>query len=283
MKKNILPNNLAINDLIKEAVTLLLNNNIKTARLDVLILLENILHVGRTHILLNNSLRLENKDLKLFQKYLNKRIKHIPISQIIGFSYFYGLKFLVNKNVLQPRPETELLVEELLNIVKTDSFLNTKKHINILDVGTGSGNIGIAILKNLKNCSVDMLDISKKATKIAKINAVLYTTNYNIFQSNLLKNVFRQYDIIVANLPYIPYKHKLNKDATYEPRSSIFAKNDGLFLYQKLFSQINNTSKPLYLLLESLTDSQPKLSKIAKNNGYILYKIKNTISIFKAV
>jgi release factor glutamine methyltransferase len=283
MKKNILPNNLAINDLIKEAVTLLLNNNIKTARLDVLILLENILHVSRTHILLNNNLRLENKDFKLFQKYLNKRIKHIPISQIIGFSYFYGLKFLVNKNVLQPRPETELLVEELLNIVKTDSFLNTKKHINILDVGTGSGNIGIAILKNLKNCSVDMLDISKKATKIAKINAVLYTTNYNIFQSNLLKNVFRQYDIIVANLPYVPHKHKLNKDATYEPRSSIFAKNDGLFLYQKLFSQINNTSKPLYLLLESLTDSQPKLSKIAKNNGYILYKIKNTISIFKAV
>ena len=74
MKKNILPNNLAINDLIKEAVTLLLNNNIKTARLDVLILLENIFHVSRTHILLNNNLRLENKDLKLFQKYLNKRL-----------------------------------------------------------------------------------------------------------------------------------------------------------------------------------------------------------------
>ncbi len=281
MKKNKFKKNLKLDELIKIYSKLLLDNNIKSAYLDVLIVLENILHISRTHILLNNDIVLSESQFKLFRKYLNKRIAHKPISQILGFSYFYDIKFIINKNVLQPRPETENMITEIQNIIIKDNTLHTKKHINILDLGTGSGNIGITLLKNIKNCSVDMIDISRKALRIAKLNAVIHTTDYNIMQNNLLDNISFNYDIIVANLPYVPLKYSINKDAKYEPKRAIFTKNNGIYLYQKMFNYLNKTPKPLFLLLESLPNNQHQLIQVANKNGYILYNISGYVSVFK--
>ncbi len=168
-----------------------------------------------------------------------------PSQYIKGWVEFYKLKFKVTPDVLIPRPESELLVDEILNFLKTINY----KLITILDIGTGSGNIAISIAKNLsfhpKGVRINIIatDISKKALNLARQNAKLHGVEKKIkfIQSNLLQNVREKPDIIVANLPYIPtaripYLNSAVKD--YEPKIALDGGSDGFELYRKLFKQI---------------------------------------------
>jgi release factor glutamine methyltransferase len=190
----------------------------------------------------------KNQKLKI-KNFIARRRCGEPIAYILGQKEFYGLEFKVDKNTLIPRPETELIVE---NVIKLQP-----KNTTIIDVGTGSGNIIISLAKSLKEKNLFVAtDISLQALNIAKQNAKRHKLNKKIkfLQGNLLEPILntKSYELkaksyfIVANLPYLSHKiyNSVPRDVkNYEPRSALLSKNNGLEHYKKLFTQINKISK----------------------------------------
>lgn len=169
--------------------------------------------------------------LRLYKKHLMK--DNTPIQYKRGWVEFYKLRFKVTQDVLIPRPETELLVDEVLRL----------KPKVVLDIGTGSGNIAISIAKNLPGVKVIASDISIKALKIAKQNAKLHAVKEQIdfIISDLLENINMSSDVIVTNLPYIPTERISYLDSSvkdYEPRIALDGGEDGFSIYRKLFVQM---------------------------------------------
>jgi len=240
--------------------------------LDAEILLSYAIKKNKTFLYTHPEYKLNNNQINKFKKYIIKRSGGEPIAYIIKNKKFYNLDFFVNKNVLIPRPETEMLVEETLKLVRDD-----KKIQSIIDIGTGSGCIIISLVKNIKNKNINFYatDISKKALNISQKNAKKYKLNIKFIKSNLLKNIniYLKNYILIANLPYL--KKNLNRsNLKFEPKKALYSGKDGLKLYNKLFLEIKNLKyKPKYVLLEFDCGQTEKIKKIIKN---ILpeYKIK---------
>ena len=153
--------------ILNQSSDLLKNFSIKSARLDSELLLSSSLKISRENLLLNLDMEIKPNQQKNFKSLLEKRTKKVPVAYILGYKDFWKSKFLINRSVLIPRPDTELIVEEALNYLPKD------KYRKILDVGTGSGSILISILLERQKSIGVGLDISKNAIKIAKINAKL--------------------------------------------------------------------------------------------------------------
>ena len=196
---------------------------------------------------------LENRKLSKSQaRSINNIVKRLrayePIQHITGETEFFGLPFIVNKNVLIPRPETEELVELILN-------QNKKAGLSILDIGTGSGAIAIALAKHLKNAEVSAWDISKEALLVARGNAEKNSVNITYEQVDVLNDypADKRYDIIVSNPPYILESEKRNMDKNvldYEPHLALFVPdNKALIFYERIADialEILNTNGKLY-------------------------------------
>ena len=168
---------------------------------------------------------------------LEKLKIQIPIQYIIGTTHFYGLEFIVDENVLIPRPETEELVDW---IVKLNSKLSKKKNLNILDIGTGSGCIAISLAKNIPNSEVFAIDVSENALAIAKKNAILNKVPVTFLHKNILetKDLSQKFDIIVSNPPYVRNLEKAEIKPNVldnEPHLALFVPdNDPLIFYKKI-------------------------------------------------
>lgn len=170
-----------------------------------------------------------NKILDAINNYLNK---DIPIQYILGYTYFYGYKLIVNKNVLIPRRETEELVDW---VIHNNPFASPK----ILDIGTGSGAIAITLKANIEGSSVSAVDISEAAIEVAKINASINDQEIYFIKSDIFSNLKNQkFNIIVSNPPYIP-KTEVLGNLVYgnEPHIALFAEEDGLFFYKRILEQ----------------------------------------------
>lgn len=277
MKKN---DNISV--ILKEYTSLLNKEGIKNPRLDVLIFLEYVTGFNRPKILSNQSYRLNRSELKLFKYMINRRLKKYSVAEIVQRKEFYGRDFFVNKNVLVPRPESETIIDILIDVCKNDPILIKRPKINILDLGCGSGILGITAKLELKNVYVELVDIDKKALKVAKINDVLNTTNLYIHSSDLFSDVTVNFDIIIANLPYVPDNHKPDESILREPKSAIFAGNNGLEIYERFFNEIPNLQKkPLYLILEALPFQHQKLNEYANKCGYKNIKNSNLTILYK--
>ena len=170
--------------------------------------------------------------------FLNQYIKkNIPIDYILGYRYFYGYKFKVNKDVLIPRVETEELVERVLILIDRFNLLN------VLDLGTGSGAIGISIKKENPKCNVILSDISDEALEIAKQNSQLLHTKLEIKKSSWLENINEKFDIIICNPPYIPLQENLNPRVKKEPRIALFGGSRGLDHYNTILMSVKKNLK----------------------------------------
>ncbi|MDD5289654.1 MAG: peptide chain release factor N(5)-glutamine methyltransferase [Patescibacteria group bacterium] len=264
--------------------------------------------IGKSLLYAHPELELTKSQEKKYKKFIARRSKNEPVAYILGQKEFFGLDFWVNKNVLIPRPETEMMVEEVINQLtinnKQSRVLGTKKQkIIIIDVGTGSGCLIISILKNLlvANCwlLIDAVatDISERALAVAKKNARLHglTKKIRFIKSDLLNFLLSsrgpiksdrwdleipsapsglQNDmkiIVTANLPYLPEKiYRRNyQGLKFEPRTALVAKNNGLFLYEKLLKQIKQltiNNKQLTIFLEILPFQKPLLEKLIKKH-----------------
>lgn len=218
--------------------------------LDREILLSYTLKKPREYLFTYPEYKPTKSQIARYRLYVIRRLHGEPIAYITGKKEFFGLDFFVNKKVLIPRPETELLVELVLKKILISQFSTLNSHI--IDVGTGSGNIIISIAKNTpekirRKINFYALDISKKALSIAKKNAKKHKIAKNIkfIQSDLLKYFLEkkikfENMLIVANLPYVPQKlyQKNSKNLKYEPKIALISKKNGLDYYLKLLSQI---------------------------------------------
>ncbi len=273
-----------IEDWLKQAITKL--SDISTARLDSLVLLSDELGKDKSWILAHQEHELSGNQVKTLNKKLARRIAHEPLAYIRGKTEFYGREFKVNPHTLEPRPETETMIELLLDKVKKERL----KELSIVDVGTGSGCIAITIKLELPTTSVHATDIDEKCIATAKENALRLGSDVTFYQGDLLEplpsSIFQlptSGSAVLANLPYIPEAYHINESAQFEPRHAIFGGPDGLDLYKQLFLQISKLShRPSCVLTESLPFQHHNLAQIARSNGYTLINSQDFIQIFTA-
>ena len=203
------------------------------------LILEDRHKLRQIDLALNHGLNFSEAHIATWSVFLDQLKKEVPVQYLLGKTNFYGLDFEVNENVLIPRPETEELVEWIIN---ENSNINKSKKLKILDIGTGSGCIAISLAKNLPNAEVCAIDVSKKALETAKRNAVNNNVEVTfIFQDILKLNELKyNFDIIVSNPPYIRNleKKEIKKNVLgYEPHLALFVEdNDALIFYKKIAS-----------------------------------------------
>lgn len=249
---------------------------IGTARLDCLVLLENTLGVDRAKILAEPDAEMSSAQVAELAKLLNRRATHEPLAYILGTTEFYGRNFVITPAVLEPRPESETMID----LLKT--LPNLPKNTCLADVGTGSGALGITAKLEHPEWAVELLEIDEKALKIAQTNVDKYTIDVSVIQSDLLADSKQTNDILLCNLPYVPDDYQINLAAGQEPPIAIFGGPDGLDLYRKLFKQVAELSKqPLYLLCESLPPQHGDLTQTAEESGYELRQTEDFIQIFE--
>jgi release factor glutamine methyltransferase len=250
--------------------------DIPTARLDCLVLLEDATGKDRAWLLAHPEHILEQSSVLRLEGRVAQRTRHIPLAYIRGKAEFYGREFKVTSNTLVPRPETETIIDLLKS-------LRLPSKSRILDVGTGSGCIAITVSLELKEFEVDGSDIDVRCLKIARENAQALNAKIHFFLSDLLEHA-TTYDVLLANLPYVPDNFQINTAATHEPAHALFGGADGLDLYRALFTQLHtHDTKPRYVLTESLPPQHKNLATIAKAVGYTLWHTDDFIQVFELV
>jgi release factor glutamine methyltransferase len=266
-----------VNDYLTGAVELLSGAGITTARLDCLVLLEDILNTNRTQILAHPERDLTEVQQQKLTAMIAKRSQHIPLAYIRGKTEFYGREFIISDTVLEPRPESETLIELLLSLPA-----NQRK--NIVDVGTGSGALAITAALELPGSRVMALDIDTHCLDITQQNARKHQADIEIIESNLLQqfpNSIEESVVFLCNLPYVPNDFQINTAATHEPRLAIFGGPDGLDLFRRLFEQLQAKSiTTLCVLCESLPPQHPQLVHIAESSGFRLTTERDFIQLF---
>lgn len=248
------------------------------------LILEEKHQLRQIDLALNHQLEFDDNDFVIWDELLQQLKKEVPIQYLLGKTNFYGLDFEVNENVLIPRPETEELVEWIIN---ENASPEKSKKIKILDIGTGSGCIAISLAKNLPNAEVVAVDVSKKAIETAKRNAIRNNVDVTFMFLNILETeeFTCQFDIIVSNPPYVRNLEKveIKKNVLdYEPHLALFVEdNDPLIFYRKiaflaqnglqkngkLYFEINQyLGKEMIDLLESMSFENVELRKDIYDN-----------------
>ncbi len=261
-------------ELIKFGSKLLKENNILSHMLDSEILLSKTLRKSREEILVNLDQEINEKNILKFEKFIERRSKKEPIAYILQEKEFWSKQFNINKNILIPRPETELLVDKVLKIFK-------EKKISILDVGTGSGCILLSLLSELKNSIGVGIDVSKEAIFVAKINRNRFNleNRAKFFKKSIMSVINKKFDLVVSNPPYIERNDikNLSEDVKrYEPILALDGGNDGLDFIKKVIYKskevlkINGT-----LALEIGNEQIKKVSKILFDNNFRIVHLVN--------
>lgn len=232
-----------IKEVLKTAIEKLKNKNIEDASMKVKMILSDTLNKEKEYLLVHDQDELDEDILKVFDERLNKLISGKPIQYILNKQDFMGLHFYVDENVLIPQPDTEILVEEIINNntvgvapIGDPLKMEYKHNIRILDLCTGSGAIGVSIAKYADNVSVTMSDISKNALEIAKKNAITNEVidKCNFVLSDMFEDIEEKFDVIVSNPPYIKSQiiSSLDKEVQNEPILALDGGEDGLKFYR---------------------------------------------------
>ena len=217
---------------------------------------------------------------ELFTKGMERIMNNEPMNYVLGYSYFYGYRFIVNDGVLIPRPETEELVGLILG--KYDEYFNGKS-IDLCDVGTGSGAIAIALKKEEDRLSVYASDISEDALKVARLNAQNNDAQVEFFQGSMLEPFIERdikVDILVSNPPYIKTVETIEASVyDYEPHVALFGGEDGLKFYREILENAHKVLKPKgFIFFEMGYDLKDSLSALAKE-----YYPESRIEVYKDI
>ncbi len=267
-----------IQEAIIQGTKILKNKFIPSASLDSEILMSKIIKRDRKYILLNSNKILNELDLKKFKDLIYKRSKGKPIAYITNKKFFWNNEFKLSKETLIPRPDTELIIEKVLNLTKY------KNKLNLLDIGIGSGCILLTILKEKKNFFGTGIDISKECINITKINAVKLnlTNRLKLFKTNVDKFNFGKYDLIVSNPPYISnYRIKYLEDdvAKFEPNTALNGGLDGLSEIRKVVKKSSELIKKKgKFILEIGYDQKNKVTKLLEKESFYINSIEKDLA-----
>src|SRR5699024_651042 len=262
--------------LLTETYKALSARGLETSRADWL--LEDISGLSRTQILLKQQEPVPDNILKKFLTYRERMYLGEPVQYIVGFAEFYGRKFIVNNDVLIPRPETEELVLQTLNTIN-------QHEQTVCDIGTGTGAIAISLKKERTNLNVIATDISDDALKVAKENARLNQAEIEFLQGDALKPLINngiKIDVLLSNPPYISYEEKVEMSETvleYEPHLALFTQNNGLAIYKRILNDLDKVMKKDGLVIFEIGHLQ---GEILKSYIHEHYKVKN-LAIIKDI
>ena len=258
---------------IKKGCQKLKNNNISTALLDSELLLSKVIKKDRKFILLNLDKKLNQNDQDKFKDLILKRSRGKPLAYLTGNKSFWKYHFKVNEKVLIPRPDTEIIIEEVLKLYKN------KVHLNFLEVGVGSGCIALSILKEKKFFLSTGVDLSRDSIEICRYNAnkLGVGNRIKLLKSDVDNLIFRKYDLIISNPPYIKKfdLKKLDKGVrNYEPKLALDGGLEGLSVIRKVVKKSSELLKAHgKLILEIGYDQKNSVKKMLKENNFYINNI----------
>lgn len=263
-----------IEELLKYGKEKLEKQKVEDASIISRILMQYVLKIDRNKLIINKNDNVDINKENEYKEYIKKIIKGKPVQYITNNQEFMRLNFYVDENVLIPQPDTEILVEEVIKSI------DIKENIEILDMCTGSGCIGISLAKNIENTKVTLVDISKEAIEIAKKNAIQNEVENKItfIQSDMFENVKGKFDIIVSNPPYIKTDiiQTLDKQVQNEPHIALDGGEDGLDFYKILINEAHKyLKKDGKIFLEIGYDQKQEVESLAKQSKH--YKKIETI------
>lgn len=271
---------MTIGQFLDNYTKLLEKAGVATARLDCLVLLEDLLQTDRTQLLAHDEQVLSNEQISKLDSAIERRCKHEPLAYIRGKSEFYGHVFKVTSDTLEPRPETETMVTMFLSWYQK----SRQNELRVIDVGTGSGAIAISTALALPNTEVVATELNIRTIKIAEENARALGANVTFLEGNLIEPIHARNKptILLCNLPYVPDSHTINEAAMQEPSMAIFGGPDGLDLYRELFKQIGSLgNKPVAIFTEALPFQHHGLATIARQHGFIQEQTEDFIQLFE--
>ncbi len=261
----------------KTVTQILANNDINTASLDARILICKICDISYEHFIAFPEKIISEEKIHKLELYINRRLSGEPVSRIIGVREFWGMPFALNEATLDPRADTETLIEFVIELLKDQTTYN--EDIRILDIGTGTGCVILSLLSEFKNAMGVGIDISHDALKIAKQNAekLNLSNRVEFIQSNWLDSICGRFDIIVSNPPYIPtddINTLMPEVRKYDPLAALDGGIDGLDAYRTIISQINEKLSDFRFIVFEIGKDQDKCVK----NILMSYKSLGTFS-----
>ena len=281
MNANSLPQTLVFKDWLSDATRRLIDVMVPSANLDAEVILAHAIQKDRTYLHAHTEQLISTDQLKTANKMLEQRLNRVPIAYIIGYKEFYGHNFITTPAVLIPRPESETIIDILKEILKPNS--NSQIPIaNLIDVGTGSGCLGITAKLEFPNLNVTLTDISAEALEVATLNANALQADISTLQSDLLQNYTQKADIIIANLPYVDKVWERSTETNYEPNLALFADNHGISLIEQLIVQAENSlNLGGYLIIEADPVQHKKIINLADKNRLSLVNQQGYIVALK--
>ena len=267
--------------LLDKSISYLEKNNISESKLIAEIVFSHVLEIDRMMLFIKYRNEIADEKIEKI-RYFIKKIgqEKFPVQYLLNEQEFFGRKFYVDKGVLIPRQDTEILVEKAIEILKDDTLKknisekNSKNRKKILDIGAGSGIIGISVALEIKDSYVLGIDISEKALETSEKNKeILNVKNIKFLKSNLFENVeFREFDMIISNPPYISFNEVgIMSDDTllHEPSDALFAENDGLYFYYEICQNaLDYLADSGYLLFEIGYKQGNNVAEIMTSSGF---------------
>lgn len=264
-----------VKDVVAKAIEKLDAAGIAESRIDSWLLAESVLSVSRQDLFLEPEKSVSEEQAQKYLDAVSVRAKHIPLQHITGCQQFLDLEFVVNEDVLIPRPETELLVEQVVSYIKDNN-------VKVLDMCTGSGCIAVSVDRMCANADVTAVDISEKALKVAGENNTRNEGRVTFVQSNLFENIHEKYDIIVSNPPYIPtsdIETLMEEVREHEPRLALDGSADGLKFYREICTNaanyLNENGK---IFLEIGYDQGRTVPELLRENGFTDIQVLKDLS-----
>jgi release factor glutamine methyltransferase len=256
---------------------------IQTAKLDAELILCHTIRQPRTYLHAHDDEQIPSRQQEIADSRLTLRIDRVPLAYIIGHKEFYGRSFCVTPSVLIPRPESESIIEILKHILPDTQALPGHT-MRLIDIGTGSGCLGITAKLEFPELDVTLADISRHALTVAEKNAITLKAKVSVLKSDLLQQYVFSPDIIIANLPYVAESWERSPETNHEPTLALFARGKGLQLIKKLIPQASDSlPNQGILLLEADPEQHDAITSYCKaynlksvsKNGYCLAFIKD--------
>lgn len=269
----------SIEYLLNDGMNILKERDYNNPFLDLQLILMHLLKKDKIYLYAHKDENVDEQIIKKYYEMINKRDSGYPLQYMLHSQEFMGLDFYVEEGVLIPRPDTETLVEKIINLVKNSEYKD--KHINILDIGTGSGAIALSLAYYIKNASITAIDISDTAVKVANINKKnLAIENAEIIKGDLFGNLNTQdkkFHIIVSNPPYIE-KEEIEKlqieVAKYEPRLALDGGDSGLIYYERISNIVKDIIYDNGILSVEIGHNQVETVSNMLRNTNLFHKIE---------